>query len=137
MVKSIVEKIGPRHLIVSADHYFLDVDGHYRYDGKQIGKAHQACFGQFMMALVSNVVDGIVVDNTNTTAEEISPYVLAGQSFGWTVEVLTVHVGRDQLPLCAARCRHNVPLTVIEQQWERIQRRTLPAYWTTADILVP
>jgi predicted kinase len=75
-------------VVVSADHFFL-VDGEYRFDANKLQEAHVACFRRFMEAVLKKE-PWIVVDNTNVSAWESAPYVLAGESYGYTVELLTL-----------------------------------------------
>ena len=79
----------PDAVIASADSYFLQEDGSYDYDPKQIDAAHEACYQTFVQALI-NREPLIVVDNSNVTVWEISPYVMPARSFGYEVEVLTL-----------------------------------------------
>lgn len=79
----------PNAVIASADDYFLQEDGSYDYDLDQIDDAHEACYQIFVKALLSKE-PLIVVDNSNVTVWEISPYVMPARSFGYEVEVLTL-----------------------------------------------
>lgn len=73
-----------RGVIVSADDYFVR-DGAYRFNPARLSSAHATCFARYLGALD----DGhplVIVDNTNTTAVEIAPYVLAAQAKGYDHE---------------------------------------------------
>lgn len=112
---------------VSADYFFM-VQGEYRFDPAKLADAHAFCFRQFLDALQQGV-STLVVDNTNTTVMEISPYVLGAQAFGYSPKVITVAVPESALEACAARNSHGVSLQGIRAQWERLQGRQLPPWW--------
>lgn len=73
--------------VFSTDAYFL-VDGEYRYDPTKIGEYQNRNFRAFIEAL-SEKESWIIVDNTNICAWEYSPYILAGQAFGYETELIT------------------------------------------------
>jgi hypothetical protein len=133
-------------VIVSADHYFMTKDGRYCFDSKSLTAAHARCFRNFIDGLRSGMASHIIVDNTNTTEAEISPYVLGAQAFGASVEVVTIHVptygagdlaGSPYDPFldqCAARNKHGVPRATIEAQAKRMLARKLPPWWNTRTV---
>jgi predicted kinase len=112
--------------VVSADHYFM-VEGEYRFYASRLGEAHGACFREFVRLLQAG--RSVVVDNTNTTAIEIAPYVLGAQAYGYECRIVTVVVPESRLHAAAERNRHGVSLDVIRAQYERLQRRELPPWW--------
>lgn len=117
--------------VVSADHFFL-VKGEYRFDPSKLADAHAECFRRYISALIAGVTLGrnaVIVDNTNTTAVEIAPYVLGAQAYGYSPKIITVNVPESALEACAARNRHGVSLQGIRAQWERLQARQLPPWW--------
>lgn len=98
--------------IVSADNFpglygDRDVDGRIPFNVALLGPAHGACFRAAVEALQNG--RSVVVDNTNTTASEVGPYVLLAQAFGAAPKI--VHVLCD--PSTAhARNTHGVPYAV-------------------------
>jgi predicted kinase len=118
--------------IVSADDFFTNnPSGEYIFEPAKIGEAHGACFRMFM----DGVLDKrplIIVDNTNTTVEEISPYMLAAGAYGYTSEVITV-----KIPLLFAmeRNQHGVPKEEIGAQYLRIEHRVLPPWWNASEVV--
>src|SRR5690606_33271326 len=91
--------------IVSADSYFMR-DGVYQFDPKKLSDAHGACCYDFInqLALQTPLV---VVDNTNTTAVEIAPYILIAQAYHYDVEIITVMCeSEDDVKAAAARNSH-------------------------------
>jgi predicted kinase len=120
--------------VVSADHYFMDrVTGEYKFNPSKLSEAHGECFRRLIDA-INRKVDHIVVDNTNTTESEISPYMLAAQAFGYDAEViiLTAPEGMGQaeyIERCAARNSHGVPPQGVAAQAKRLLERSLPPWW--------
>lgn len=124
--------------IVSADHYFLsEVNGKqvYNFDPSKLGAAHGRCFRQFIEALQTDH-NRIIVDNTNTTTEEISPYILGAEAYGAEAEIRTLRCTAEHVRVIAARNIHGVGLAVIENQLRRIESRRLPPWWKNTNIPV-
>lgn len=120
--------------VVSADSYFINrVTGSYDFDPSKLSLAHGECFRSFIRAMQDKVAH-VVVDNTNTTNEEIAPYVLGATAFGYDSEVVTLvrpsdMSEEDYINACAKRNAHNVPLQGIRAQAERIKARRLLPWW--------
>jgi predicted ABC-type ATPase len=114
--------------LCSADLFFMGEGGSYNFDVSKLSEAHGSCFKNYIESM-QNRTEYIVVDNTNTTAEEIAPYILGAQAFGYEVEIKTILCTPNDLERFAARNRHGVPLRSIVQQYNRISTRTLPPWW--------
>lgn len=129
---------GPRAL-VSADLYFMNPSDEYVFDRAKIGEAHAECFRNFIELLQKNRFTTVVVDNTNTTVEEIAPYMAGAAAYGYEAEIVTVcpeFATDSYFKLCAARNAHGVPLDVIVQQHLRIYQRRLPNRWKHKQIVL-
>lgn len=63
-------------LILSSDDYFVRKNGQYVFNPKELSKSHAACFSKFLRALQAGE-QRVIVDNTNTTASALNPYVMA------------------------------------------------------------
>ena len=129
---TLVKEFGPEvsyyRKVVSADNFFM-VNGEYKFSPAHLGDAHADCFRKFIQAM-QDETQMIIVDNTNTTAEEISPYMLGAAAFGYEVEVQTIlPKNMTDLELCAQRNAHGVPMAVISAQYRRLCERKLPRYW--------
>jgi predicted ABC-type ATPase len=120
----------------SADHYFVK-DGVYRFDPKLLPEAHGACLRDFIhgvrpgwrakeMGLSLEDQPIQVVDNTNTTNEEIAPYYSVAKAYGYKVTLVTLRVN---LELAAKRNTHGVPLAGIQAMQDRISARRIPRFW--------
>lgn len=118
--------------VFSADDYFTRADGTYVYEPAKIGLAHADCFRRVLAALARGV-DLIVVDNTNTTAVEVAPYMLAAAAAERIAAILTVHVVDPAG--AAARCTHGVPADVVAQMHATMANEKLPPWWNN-DIML-
>lgn len=133
--------------VVSADDYFM-VDGEYQFDVSKLSDAHGACFRSFIHAISPGVSDYhlVVVDNTNTTAVEIAPYILGAQAYGWEAEIITIlpalpttspailNWREDYAQKCAARNKHGVGYETIRAQLNRIMTRELMPWWKQSTV---
>ncbi len=111
--------------IVSAD-IFFERDGAYRFDPAQIGEAHASCLRAFMDHAECCGLALIVVDNTNTTAWECSPYVAVGLARGYDVEIVTISASVE---VCLERQTHGVPPHVLREMARTLREERLPPFW--------
>ncbi len=135
--------------IVSADDYFMVRDPEnygvvklpvqYKFDASKLSEAHAICFRLFMSHLQSgeayrpseSITRLIVVDNTNLSAHEIAPYMLAAAAYGYEAEIITMPRpdSFEQFQAHADRCVHGLKAQDIHSQSIKLFHRTLPAYW--------
>jgi predicted kinase len=119
---------------VSADHYFM-VGGEYHFDPIKLGEAHADCFRRFITYMqVADPWPCVVVDNTNLSSEEIAPYYLAAQAFGYHPSILTIRVEGSQLGKLASCNVHGVPLGSLRAQFRKLLQRHLPPWWDNTDL---
>lgn len=118
----------PHTVVVSTDDYFKVIGGGYCFDPSNIGNAHGMCFYSFIDALREQT-PLVIVDNTNCTTYEISPYMLAAQAWGYEAEVTTIGVKTEDVAWVARRNLHQVPENVVWQQHHTQQDRDLPPWW--------
>lgn len=122
----------PDAFICSADNYFLDEEGIYKFDSFLISEAHESCLKRFVEILTSHEDEAekeplvIVVDNTAIRAWEISPYYNLAKAFGHDVEVVHIKCDSD---LAHSRNVHGVPLERVEKMDEGLFSETLPSFW--------
>jgi predicted kinase len=112
---------------VSADDFFMK-DGEYKFDPKDLSKAHASCLQRFTNLVTHDYGGNIVVDNTNTTAVEIAPYAALALAYGHELEIVTLDVPFN---VAWGRNVHKVPLEVARPQFERLMRETnsFPRWW--------
>ena len=109
--------------VVSMDHYFMQGED-YLFDGTKLPQAAAYCYKQYLVALASaGPNDLIIVDNTNTTAVEIAPYILAAAAFDTPWCFVTLPVQEDLL-----RNTHGVPMKSVVAQIQRYNQ-PLPNFW--------
>jgi predicted kinase len=119
---------GPDDMVVaSADHYFLDEFGVYNFDASKLPEAHGQCLRVFLMA----VLDGcslIVVDNTNISTTEISPYMAIAAAYGYAAEIVTIDCPLD---VALQRQTHNVPEQTMRRMSARYESeaQAFPPWW--------
>lgn len=125
--------------ICSADDFFIDEHGVYKFNRNKIAEAHRVCMASFVTAVTWQAMscgncaddgrgsDLIIVDNTNIHRWEYMPYVSVAEAFGHEVEIVEVwpglnyDSGQRYAELTAARNTHNVPReTVVRmyREWE-------------------
>lgn len=99
--------------IVSADYFFIDLDGNYNFDRSLLHLAHESCFGLFKGYLKMDY--DVVVDNTNTSEKEIKRYIEYATKHGHEVISLVVENrhGNDSI--------HDVPQDTRLAQARRLQ----------------
>lgn len=108
--------------IVSIDDYFMDEGGEYRFDSKRYNAAHNECFASFMEAILEDI-GTIIVDNTNTTDREISPYTRAAGAYGYRFRIVRMLCDVDK---AIERAVHGVPELTIRNQFSRLERLKWP-----------
>jgi predicted kinase len=96
-----------------------------------LGEAHKACFKHTLGALMCQK-PLVVVDNTNTSLMEASPYVLMGEALGYEVEVVTVVP--PSVEVAFARNTHGVPAAVMEHMAQNLALETSPPWWNTRTV---
>src|SRR5579859_1158727 len=115
-------------VICSADDFHM-IDREYRFDPKNIRKAHDACLSKFFNVLTGkqeNYPDFLIVDNTNISGWECSVYYRIAELFGHEVKILTFWCSPE---LSMKRNTHNVPATTILQMYRTLLTEVLPPHW--------
>lgn len=111
--------------VCSADGWF-STHGQYVFDPRQLGAAHAYCLRQYVTAVLDARPRTIWVDNTNTTTEEMAPYVALAQAYGSELTIATFLVDPR---LAYERGKHAVPLATIEAMDKRLRARVFPPHW--------
>lgn len=112
------ENCGADAVICSADSFFVDADGVYQFDFTQLSDAHDACFDKYCEALDAGEYC-VVVDNTNTTRAEITPYLMYARRRGYRVRIIHIDTPVD---VAAARNVHGVPADGVAAQAARFEK---------------
>ena len=116
-------------VVLSADDMTFDKDGIFH--PQLLSAAHADCLRTFaeLVSKKENEAITVIVDNTNTSPWEVSPYVALANAYE---EVhITLVVFDENWKLCAARTAHDTPVDIIRKQARRLEE-TLddwPPYW--------
>jgi len=103
----------------SADDYFVDEDGVYRFDPRDLPDAHAECQDKARKFLIHGLP--VIVHNTFTQGWEATPYVEMARKAGAEIEVINLFDGDLSDEELAARNVHGVPLAGIiamRGRWE-------------------
>lgn len=110
--------------VCSADDFFM-VEGVYQFDPSKLGEAHGECLRKCIKAMLDKT-QLVIIDNTNTTTEEVSPYMALANAYGYEAVILKVDAAPD---VCAKRNTHGVPQQAILGMAARIATfKSLP-WW--------
>lgn len=115
-------------VVCSADHHFVRPDGNYDFRPAELGEAHGGCLRLYVRAVLSDRVDAVVVDNTDTTAAEIAPYIALGLAYGARIRVLVFDPGVET---CIARATHGAPEAAVRRQHAQMEAMLAawPPHW--------
>jgi len=125
--KLIAKEVGAE--IVSADDFFIE-NGIYKFDLAKIGDAHKQCFRKACDAVI-HFGKSIVVDNTNLSAWEISPYVALAGAWGFDHEIIRVSCDPA---IAFARQTHNVPKKNHDNMVRSFLRKDVRKIWNVKEI---
>lgn len=121
------------YFICSADFYFqknfygkYDPESEYKFNSSKLGEAHASCLKNYIEAITNNKCDYLVVDNTNTTALELSPYVAIASAYNLPTEIVTVNCDPH---LATDRNVHSVSYLTCTQMAANLRNRVFPPYW--------
>lgn len=104
--------------IISADDYRLRT-GKYIFDSKETAAAHQYCYSEAYKLLEhSKPYDLLIVDNTNISNWEFTPYVCLAQHHNHEVAAVQV---KCSLGVAFERNLHGVPLDTITRMHNAMQ----------------
>lgn len=110
-------------VIVSTDDFFV-VEGQYRFDPKRLGEYHAANVNR-TETFMNERCPCIIVDNTNTQAWEMKPYVELAVTHGYTVKIVEPEpVSFDELMARQAqRADQNkaLPAEVVKRMLDRYE----------------
>ena len=111
---TVAELIIPRNEVCSADDYFINGKGEYKFDVTKIKEAHQYCQTKCRLKM-ANDTPIVVVANTFTREWEMKEYYDLAESFGYRVHSIIVenrHGGENV---------HGVPDETLQKQKDRFE----------------
>lgn len=107
-------------VVYATDDFFM-VEGEYRFDFNKLSLYH-ALNRKRTEEAMANRVPVIVVDNTNTTAKEIKPYVELADKYGYQVELkMPSTPWMWDLDILVERNTHQVPMETLQAMKARFQ----------------
>lgn len=106
--------------VCSADHFFLcKCCGQYVFDASKLPYAHAWCQDKARNA-ARRGVSVIIIDNTNVTAAECLPYVLAGRQHRYDIQFIEPNTPwKFNVDELVRRNTHGVPRHAIERMLSR------------------
>jgi adenylate kinase family enzyme len=130
------ELAGEQGQVFSTDDFFcINEEQEYRFDGSQLGPAHQWNQRRSLEAVKKNI-QIIVIDNTNTTLREMKSYLehmRLAQKMGYELSIEEPDTEwQFKANELFVRGTHNVPQTHIEKMLNRYVKDV-----TVEDIIAP
>lgn len=117
--------ISERGDICSADLYFIGRKGEYVFDRSALGEAHKSCKNLCKLGM-SRGDTPIIIDNTNTTVEEMMPYVEMAVEHNYEIKILEPKTDWKTKPgILVQKNTHGVSKRTIESQLERFEKTTV------------
>lgn len=118
----------------SADDYFINERGEYKFDPTLLDEAHGACMRKFIKAMLPMGKENslVIVDNTNTTIGEIAPYIAVAKAYlEPNIDSLSVVYVSEDHATAAKRNTHGVPAHAVFKQHEQIKKtnKEWPRFW--------
>jgi len=123
----------PGAVVCSADSYFVGLGRNFH--PAKLPDAHRACLQRFIETLRDDYEnnDGedsdtvVIVDNTNTTAVEMAPYVAIASAYCVTeIEIVEMDC---PVGLAAKRNIHNVPMRTCLRMGDNLMSLEIPRFW--------
>lgn len=108
---------GKTMAVCSADDYFTDKDGVYKFNPRQLRFAHADCLEKFKAAIADEDVKIVVVDNTNTKTRDYKDYLTALP----TVSVVFRVKKPADIEVVAERNNHGVSYETVARMCNTIQ----------------
>lgn len=93
-------------VIVSADDYFIDKKGKYKFNPTLLSMAHEECYNKFVQALEQG--KNVIVDNTNTLSWEFDKYIRYCEENNHNYEFVVCKGNYTSV--------HNVPSEIVQRQ---------------------
>ncbi len=98
----------------SADDYFVNKDGEYNWNPRELPQAHQKCLSDACEAM-EHGIPRVAVANTFIKATDMQPYIDCAEKHDYMVHTLVVenrHGGTNQ---------HDVPETTLQRMESNLQ----------------
>lgn len=124
---------------ISADFYFTDQNGNYKWDGKKLKFVHEKCHQRCEQLM--KIKCNIIVDNTNITCKEMMPYVRLALQYGYKINLAEPNNPWSKDPVqCVERNIHGLDLEKIQKQkakWEKTTVNKLISMANNRNEIIP
>ena len=117
LIRDVADRMYRSYQVCSADHYWIQKDGSYKFDSNRLYRAHNQCLARFIDELSQCSTHSIFLDNTNTTTKEFSHYVKIADAYDYKVVLVTLNISVET---ALARNIHNVPEKTIQNMYKRL-----------------
>lgn len=118
---TLAKTLAPKENIFSTDDLFMS-DGEYKFDPKKLAEYHKINQERVKKAMEKGI-NPIVVDNTNTQAWEMKPYVLLADKYGYKIELKEPDTSWKFDPvILAQKNTHGVPEESIRKMINRYEK---------------
>lgn len=130
----IIKEENNNTVIVSADNYFFNEAGEYKYDSQKLDDAHQFSYRTAKMC-IRNLCKTIVIDNTNSTLKEYKNYIQLGESNDYKIIILEIECSNktDAIIMGKRNTHHkNIKATLsMYSRWEMEEKALyIRPHWT-------
>lgn len=115
----------PCALIFGADQNMTNEKGEYAFDPKKLNSCHKLCMLDFINALMYKNENVLIIDNTNTSAIEIAPYISVANAFDYESEIITLKCSTEH---SVKNNTHGVPIEAVLKLDKKMQD-PLPPFW--------
>lgn len=104
--------------VCSADYFLINTKGEYEWSFERASAAHVLC--QSLARDHIRAGNDVVIDNTNTTFREMSPYIAEALKHGYTIQFVYPDTPWAwDVDLCTKRTIHSVPRETIQRMNDR------------------
>ncbi|HOP26286.1 MAG TPA: AAA family ATPase [Candidatus Sabulitectum sp.] len=124
--------------VFSADSFFMDRSGRYRFDPERLAEAHARCLRAFTERLIElagcpddSCPVTLAVDNTNICSWEIAPYYSLSTAYGIPVRIVRL---KADAALAHSRNIHGVEREKVEKMYTRLCENPLPGFWNVIEV---
>ena len=118
----------PGAVVCSADNYFME-EGEYKFNPRNLDKAHLECYRSFCEAL-SRGVEVVVVDNTNIRLMEMSPYIMEAKRAGFDYKIVKCIC---DVKIAGERNLHGVSeMSILRMQ---ANMEIIPPFWKKEEVI--
>lgn len=103
----------------SADDFFYDEQGVYKFEASKLSSAHNKCIRDTMNVLV-NKHESVILDNTNSILSDFNHYSVIAKAYGYRVLIVEVSVPIEVVML---RQQHNCSRELLEKYYARMKEK--------------